>query len=165
VTSADDIDALLAAHKSLAGLATWVKDERGTVAKLAVPIAVDGVVGGLILQAHATLVTDPQSGGCVLIMDGRPVQRLSIRPDHAHLNPFLKTSPAAHRGVRLAAGLSRLHPWRLNRAWPRPPGDNVPFAQMIEPEPETFAAALTIFLEACRIDGVLPPPPWEPRLL
>lgn len=165
MTTPADIDALLAAAKTLAGRPEWVEDERGSVAKLAVPVALSGIVGELVLRANATLHTVPQRGGGVLIFEGRPIQRLSFRPDHAHLNPFARTVPAPHRGRRLVPDVSRLHPWRLNRAWPRPFTDNVAVAEGVEPEPVSLQAALTIFLRLCAIKGDLPPPPWEPRLL
>lgn len=165
MTTAADIDAMLTAPKTLAGVARWIEDERGSVAKLSVPVAQAGIVGGSVLRANATLHTDPQRGGCVLIYEGRPIQRMSYRPDHAHANPFASGASLAHRGLRLDPNVSRLHPWRLNRVWPRPLSDNVAFAERLEPEPLSLEAALAIFLGFCAIIGDLPPPPWEPRLL
>jgi hypothetical protein len=165
VTSAADIDALLSASKTLAGSPVWMKDDRGTVSKLTIPVAEAGVVGSLVLEASATLNSDPQHGSCVLVFEGRPIQRLSFRPDHAHVNPLNKSIPKGLRGLRLPPGASRMYPWTLNRTWPRPASDNVPVAEPIDPEPESFHSALTIFLRLCGIEGDLPPPPWEPRLL
>ncbi|HUZ13599.1 MAG TPA: hypothetical protein VMU93_12190 [Caulobacteraceae bacterium] len=165
MTPAVDIDTLLAAAKILAGAPVWVKDERGTVVKLAVPVAQSGVVGGLILQAGATLHTEPQRGAFVLVFEGRPIQRLSFKPDHGHANPPSRTIPQEFRGRRLPPGLSRMHHWSLNRIWPRPISDNVAVATLVHPEPSSLEAAVTIFLRACCIEGDLPPPPWEPRLL
>jgi len=165
VTDTAIIDVLLGTYKTLAGRPAWVLDERGTVAKLAVPVLQNGVVAGLTLQAHATVQTNPQRGGCVLILEGRPIQRLSFRPDHLHVNPLVKTIPRSLRGLRLPANASRFHAWTLNREWPRRALDKVAVAEPVEPEPDSFLDALTIFLHHCGIEGALPPPPWEPRLL
>lgn len=158
-----DIDALLASRKQLATALRWATDERGTVTKLIGPVLLEGVVGGLVLHAHATLHTVPQRGGLALVLETRPIQRLSFRPDHGHFNPLARSVPSALRGLSLPADRSRLHPWRLNRAWPRL--DNAPVAELLDTEPPDFAAAAIHFLHLSGIDGVLPPPPWEPRLL
>ena len=165
MTTVADIDALLATPKALGGAPKWVRDDRGTVSKLGVPILEAGVVGGLILQAHANLHTSPHRGGCVLVFEGRPVQRLTFKPDHAHTNPFTHAIPQPLRGRRLPPEVSRIHPWSLNRVWPRPATDNVQVAESLGVEPESFDTALTIFLDLCGIVGDLPPAPWEPRLL
>jgi hypothetical protein len=165
VTDAADIDALLAAPKTLSGSPHWAHDPTSRVVRLAAPVAVNGVVGSLVLQATATLETDPQRGSAVLIYEGRPVQRISIRPDHPHANPFAAHTPATHRGVRLPPERSRIHPWRINRMWPRPRSDNVSIGELIEGDVGSIAEGLTIFLAACGIEGTLPTPPWEPRLL
>ena len=163
MSSAVDIDALLAAPKALGGAPTWVRDDTSAVVRLAAPVALSGVVGSLILHAHATLQTTPQRGSCVLVYEGQVVQRLSILPDHAHFNPFNTSTPTVLRGFILPAGASRSYPWPLNRAWPRATGDNVSVAEPLLVE--TVAEGLTIFLALCGIEGDLPPPPWEPRLL
>lgn len=165
MTEAVDVDRLLAHVKTMAGTAAWALDGRETVSRLAVPLAVDGVLSGFIFHARATRHTDPQRGACTLVLGQHAVQRLSILPDHEHYNPFLKTAPPELRGLRLPAGRSRLHPWRLNRAWPRLASDNLGVAEPLDPEPSSFAAAIAIFLGLCAIEGNLPPPPWEPRLL
>ena len=64
MTSVTDIDAMLTAQKTLAGVARWIEDDRGTVAKLSVPLMQAGIIGLLVLRANATLHTDPQRGGC-----------------------------------------------------------------------------------------------------
>lgn len=160
-----EIDALLARPKQLVGAPTWIADDRGSVTKLAAPAAESGIVGGLTLFASAPLHATPQRGSVVLVLEGRPIQRLSFQPDHVHVNPFAKSVPQPLRGLKLAAGQSRIHPWRLNRTWPRAPNDNVSVGEILDPQPETFGDALTIFLHACGIESQLPPPPWEPRLL
>ena len=50
MSDATDIDALLAAPKTLAGTLHWVRDTTSAVVKLVAPIAVDGVVGSLVLH-------------------------------------------------------------------------------------------------------------------
>ena len=163
--SVADIDSMLAVAKTLAGVPTWVEDERGTVARIVVPVATGGVVAGLTFRAGAVLHARVQTGSCVLVCDGRPVQRLSFRPDHAHVNPFGKGVPKRLRGLRLPPGVSRLHAWSVNRDWPRSPADNVAVAEPLNPEPASFEDALEFFLRLCNIDGEIPLPPWEPPLL
>ncbi|MBR7620378.1 hypothetical protein JKL49_13365 [Phenylobacterium sp. 20VBR1] len=165
MTTAADIDALLAAPKTLGGEPRWARDDTSAVVKLVAPLSTAGVLGGLILHAHATLQTTPQRGGCALIYQDKPIQRLSILPDHAHHNPFRPSAPAELRGLTLPADASRLHAWTHNRAWPRVGGDNLPFAEPLSIEVASIAEGLTIFLALCGIECVLPPPPWEPRLL
>jgi len=165
MTDAADIDAILAATKTLPGTPRWARDTTSRVVTLAAPVAVDGVVSSLILRASATLETNPQRASAVLVYEGRPVQRISIWPDHTHMNPFGADTPAAHLGARLPPGLSRIYPWPLNRRWPRPRTDNVSVAELIAGDVASISHGLTIFLAACGIDGDLPPPPWEPTLL
>lgn len=163
--TADDIDVLLAASKDIAGTPHWIFDEKGSVSRLVAPIRQAGIVGGISLRASATRFTDPQRGSAVLVYEGRPIQRISMRPDHAHANPFGNFVLDAYRGLRLPPDSSRLHAWVLNRSWPRTPSDNVAVAQPIDPEPSSFHAALTLFLLVCGIRGEILPPPWEPRFL
>lgn len=165
MTNAADIDALLVARKTLSGAPNWVRDDTSAVVKLAAPVAVSGVLGGLVLRASATLETTPQRGSCALIYEDRPIQRLSILPDHAHHNPFRPSAPSGLRGLTLPADASRLHAWAHNRSWPRLGGDNVAMAEPLPVEVASMAEGLTIFLALCGIEGDLPPPPWEPRLL
>lgn len=164
MTRPADIDALLAAPKTFGGTPTWVRDSTSAVVRLVAPVAVSGVVGGVILHASATLETTPQRGSCVLVYEDRPIQRLSILPDHAHHNPFVVSAPARLRGLTLPPDLSRLHSWQSNRVWPRAGGDNVAIANSMA-EVTSMAEGLTIFLALCGIEDDLPPPPWEPRLL
>ncbi len=159
------IDALLAEKKALAGAPRWIGDERGAVASLAAPVAKRGVVGALSFRATALVYEPIQSGSCVLVFDGRPIQRLSFRPTHAHVNPFGPSVSTPLRGLHLPAGKSRVYLWAENRAWPRPKGDNVGVAQPILLDMEGLDKVLAIFLQMCNVDGVLPPAPWEPRLL
>ena len=160
-----DIDRMLAHPKTMAGTAVWALDRRETVLRLAVPLAMDGVLSGFILHARMTYHTEPQRGAVALVLEGQRIQRMSILPDHDHLNPFVKTAPPALRGLRLPANHSRLHAWRVNRAWPRAATDNLAVAEPLDPQPQSVAATLAIFLGLCAIEGDLPPPPWEPRLL
>lgn len=165
MTDAADIDALLAAAKTLSGYPGWARDPTSPVARLIVPVAVGGVVGGLALHATAMIETNPQRGSAALVYEGRPVQRMSVRPDHAHKNSFVAHAPESHRGIRLPPDQSRVHPWRINRNWPRATDDNVTIAELIPGDVGSVAEGLTIFLALCGIEGDLPPPPWEPRLL
>ena len=80
------------------------------------------------------------------------------------LRPNRKNLPRRLRGLTLATGAHRYHPWALNRRWPRPAGDNLPVAEPVDATLEKFAEALHYFLERTRIAGGLPAPPHEPRL-
>jgi hypothetical protein len=106
MTTLDDIDALIAAQKSLAGEPHWREDgSRPERTLLVAPLAIEGIVpDGLQLQAHATLYTSPQHGGAALLFEGRPVQRFNVLPDHPHLNPMRRDIDPALRGRRLEAG-------------------------------------------------------------
>ncbi len=164
MTTAEDIDALLAAPKTLAGGLTWRANDAGTVATLKAPVARDGLLSSLQLEATVTLRTDPQTGRVVLLFERRPIQRLSIWPTHPHPNPMAATVPMTLRGLRFDAGLSRAHLWRDNRRWPRPVGDNVNVASPLAMEPQSLGEGFTLFLALCGIDADLPQPPWTPRL-
>ena len=165
MTTATDIDALMAEHKTLAGAARWTIDHRGSVADLAVPVATYGIVGGLTFRATALVYEPVQSGSCVLVLEQRPLQRLSFRPTHAHLNPFGPGVSGHLRGLRLPAGKSRIYPWSENRTWPRPKGDNASVAHPMPVDLESLDSMLALFLQLCHIHGDLPCAPWEPRLL
>lgn len=163
--AADDIDALLAAPKTVVGRPRWELDGRGTVATLTTTLAEDGIViGSVFLRLSATVHIALQRGSAALVCNNRPVQRMNVKPEHPHLNPLRRPVPRSLRGLRLPEGRSRIYRWAANRIWPRPTGDNLAAGEVIEPEPGDILAALTFFLEECGIIGELPPPPWEPRL-
>lgn len=161
----DDIDELLSAPKSLVGEPVWTRNAITAITELAAPILVEGLLGGLTMRASASLTSRPQRGSCVLVLENRPITRMSIKPSHSHSNPFARSADPTLRGLTLPPDLTRLHAWNDNRAWPRPPTDNLPFAKPFDIEPASFAEALTIFLGICQINGNIPPPPWEPLLL
>lgn len=164
--TADDIDALLAAPKTIFGRPHWERDRRGTVTTLTATLAEDGIViGGVFLRLSATVHTTPQRASAALVCDNRPVQRINVKPDHGHLNPLRRSVPRPLRGLLLLEGRSRIYRWAANRIWPRLAGDNLAAGEAIDPEPGDVLAALTFFLEECGIIGELPPPPWEPRLI
>lgn len=167
VITIEAIDDLLAAAKTIAGEPGWRTDRsRPERALLVAPLAIDGIVGGgLELRAHATIHTEPQRGGATLIYEGGSIQRLNILPDHDHLNPWRPEIPLALRGRRLPAGVSRVYSWRDNRRWPRPRSDNLDVGTLLDVAFADFGEALRGFAARCHIEGYLPPPPWEPRLL
>lgn len=162
-----DIDAFLAGRKTIFGHPTWDVDERRRRVLLRASLKLeDGrIPGNVFVQLVATLHTTPQRGSMVLVCDGRPVQRMSYRPDHPHANPFHKKVSKDLRGLSLSAGLTRIHRWRENRTWPRPPEDNLPVAELVNPEPVSYVDAMQIFFRECGIKGYVEPPPWEPRLV
>ena len=157
-----EIDALIAADKALFGEPAWSGD--GAVAKLVSPVIDHAglIIGGLVLYMAAMTETAEQRGNAALVLDDRPVQRLSFRPGHAHVNPPRHPTPPALRLLTLPPGRSRMHGWRDNRVWPRL--DNVATAALMEPEPPTISAAFALFLETCGISAYIPPPPSRPRL-
>ena len=158
MTTISDVDALLIDVKYFGNHDGWKLDERGSVAHLSIPITSNSINHDLTLSSTA-LVRDPvQAESCVLILERRPVQRLSFRPNHAHVNPFRAHIDRGLRGLRLPAGSSRLYPWRANRTWPRLKSDNVAVAEPVLPEPVSLAA-LAMFLRICNIEGEIPSPP------
>lgn len=160
--SVEEIDALLAADKALFGSPEWA--EEGPVAKLtsAVVNASGVVIGGLSFRASALIETTVQRGSTVLLLDNSPIQRLSFRPDHRHVNPAAHPVPLDLRLRTLPRDRTRIYHWRHNRIWPI--RDNIGAAEVVEPDPETFMDAATLFLEACGISTYLPPPPHRPKL-
>jgi hypothetical protein len=157
-----DIDTLLSAEKSLFGAAEWVED--GAVAKLASPVvdALGVVMGGLSLRLNAPLETAVQRGNAALVLDGQPIQRLSFRPGHPHVNGAAFPIPQPLRLRRLPPNRTRLYRWTDNRAWPVQ--TNLKAGHVVEPEPATLMAAFELFPEACGITAYLPEPPHRPRL-
>lgn len=157
-----EIDALLAAEKSLFGQPEWV--EEGPIAKLASAVVDAGgaVIGGLSLRLSAQIETAVQRGNAALVLDGQPLQRLSFRPDHVHVNGARHPIPAPLRLMRLPADRSRIYRWTDNRVWPR--ADNMGAGVVIDPEPASVGAAIELFLEKCTISAYLPQPPHRPKL-
>lgn len=160
--SLSEIDALLAASKSLAGSPRWEQD--GAIANLTAAVESHGaLVGGLRLSASTPMRVSPQRGDAALILEGRPLSRLAFNPKHQHANPGRHPIPAELRRLTLPAGLSKLYRWSDNRWWPRE-GDDRLAAQALTPTPATFHDALTFFLKDNGISGDLPEPPWLPEL-
>lgn len=166
LTTVEDIDALLAAEKSVLGRVEWQLDSaRPERSVLVVPLAIAGIgQGGLVLKGHATLHTTPQRGGAILLFQDGRIERMNIAPDHVHLNPF-RPSMGKHSGVSLRPGVSRVYPWSLNRTWPRSQSDNLPFGILAPEAGDNYETALGWFAARCNVVGNLPPPPWQPRML
>ena len=161
--TATDIDALLIAPKSLFGTPEWV--ESGAVATLTATILDDGgtVIGGLSLRSSVPVhLPAPQRGSVVLVLDRQPLQRLSFRPDHVHVNPSRPPIVRALQRQRLLPDRSRIYRWRDDPLWPRP--DKLAVASPLLPEPADLTAAFALFLEECGISGYLPTPPHRPKL-
>lgn len=157
-----EIDVLLHAEKGLFGQPEWIED--GAIAKLVSPVvdALGVVIGGMSLRLNVPVETVLQRGNAVLVLDGQPVQRLSFRPDHAHVNGVVHPIPQSLRLRRLPPDRTRLYRWADNRAWPV--HGNLRAGQVVEPEPATLMSAFQLFLEACGITAYLPEPPHRPRL-
>lgn len=165
--SLDEIDRLLAAAKSIGGIPNWREDPTsGGRALLVVPLLLDGVaVGGLEIRGNATIRTQRQSASLVLIAAGDPIQRLSFRPKHEHVNSLRSDLSRDLRGSRLLADVTRFYPWELNRRWPRQRQPRERYdGHRVEPVVTDFDVAVMFFLERCNIIGSIPPPPYRPEL-
>lgn len=162
----EDIDALLASPKVVVGVARWADDPpRDGAVQLRVPLDIgDSGRTGLELRGNTNRYLAPQDGCLLLVFRGGVIERMNVFPRAAHPNPFVKTIPKTHRGRTLRAGIHRYYPWLLNRRWPRPPGDNLPVAEEVAESLDSFQAAIEYFCNRTRISGVIPPPPFEPRL-
>ena len=159
----DEIDRMLAAPKRLFRAPEWIEDDAR--ATLTSPIVSPGglVIGGLSLRLVAlTHLPAPGRGSPVLVLDEAVVQRLSFRPDHAHINPARDPVPAELRRLKLSAGRSRFYRWPDNRQWPRP--DKAVAGTYLDPEPSTIEDAFALFLDNCGIADRPPPPPHRPML-
>lgn len=160
--SVAEIDALLGADKALFGMPEWVDD--GVSAKLTSAIIGpdNSIIGGLSLRLNALVRTTPQTGNAVLVLEERPIQRLSFLPDHAHTNSGGHPIPTHLRFRTLPPHRSRIYLWGNNRHWPR--DDNLTAGEALDQEPHSIDAAYKLFLEACGIEAYIPPPPWRPQL-
>lgn len=160
--SLTEIDDLIAADKSLFGLPEWIED--GPIARItsAVVDPAGAVIGGLSLRLNVPVTTNIQRGNAVLTLDGHPIQRLSFRPDHVHVNGPGHPIPPSLRLLRLPPDRTRIYRWPSNRAWP--PQANLRAGEIVDPEPESLQDALQLFLEACGISAYLPDPPHRPTL-
>lgn len=160
-TSAE-IDDLLAAPKRVLGAPRW--DEAGAKAALSAALASEdgALIGGVSLRLNVLTHLSQPSGNAILVLDGAPLQRLSFRPDHPHINPARHPIPTELRRLKLPAGASRVYHWGDDRLWPRP--DKVGVGRPLRPEPVTAEDAFALFLKICGIDGRLEPPPHRPRL-
>lgn len=162
----EEIDALLDAEKSILGQVKWQEDgSRPERSVLVAPLGIGGVAqGGLELRAQATLHTSPQRGSAILLLSDGKIERMNIIPDHPHANPF-EQSADQYRGATLPAGVSRVYPWALNRAWPRSRSDNLKIGIVAPEAGDDFLTALRWFATRCNVVGDIPPPPWRPRML
>jgi hypothetical protein len=161
--TAEDIDAILAADKQMAGQPRWQESDRDTVAGLRVQLVVEGIIRtDVYLAGNAVVHLSPQPVSLILVCGGRPVERLDLFPRAPHTNPPGGRVPRPLRGLILPAGQHQHHAWRLNRTFP--PNWNLPVA-----EPwsvlDSVAVAFQSFLAALNIVGDLPLPPHEPRLV
>ena len=98
LTTPEDIDALLAAEKRLAGRSAWSKSRETTV-RISVPLQIgDAIVGGLFLAGTASVHNAPQDGSLVLQYQGQVIERMNVFPTAPHANPLDKRlSPRAAR--------------------------------------------------------------------
>lgn len=109
--TAEAVDQLMAADKTLLGDGDWQCDAIDRDCKLVFTLAIDGVPCGLSLQ-----ITDfpmqPSKGWTIIINAPPAVWRLDFDgPKEWHLNDV----PEMHECPRLIYG-PHYHPWRLNRA-------------------------------------------------
>lgn len=157
-----EIDAIIAADKSLFGRPDWI--EEGSIAKLTSTVVNNAgvVIGGLSFRSSVPLETSIQRGSAILLLDNCPIQRFSFRPDHSHVNKARHPIPAPLRLKTLPADRTRIYLWANNRVWPM--RDNIGAAEFLDPEPPSFMVAMQRFLEACGISAYLPEPPHRPKL-
>jgi uncharacterized protein YheU (UPF0270 family) len=157
-----EIDAMLAAGKSLFPGAEWVED--GALAKLVSAIVDESgtVIGGLSFRLNVQVESAIQRGNAVLVLDSQPIQRLSFRPDHPHVNGAKYPIPKQLRLLSLPPDRTRLYRWSDNREWPVQA--NLRAGQVVEHEPASMLDAVELFLEACGITAYLPAPPHRPKL-
>ena len=164
LTTPEDIDALLAAEKRLAGRPAWSKSRETTV-RISVPLQIGvAIVGGLFLAGTASVHNAPQDGSLVLQYQGQVIERMNVFPTAPHANPLDKRLSPELRGLTLPAFRHRYHSWARNRRWPRPAGDNLAVAESLDADLANFAEATQYFMQRVRIDDNLPPPRHEPRL-
>lgn len=165
--SIDAIDAVLAESKRFAGNPNWREDPSSDGrALIVVPLMVNGsVVPGLEIRGNATVRLQKQCVNLVLVGGDDPIQRLTVYPKKDHVNSFRSGLPQHLRGMRLPAGQTRFYPWQLNRRWPRQrqPRERVD-GLLVDTSMSDFDAAMLFFLDACNVDGVIPPPPYRPEL-
>jgi hypothetical protein len=160
----EDIDALLAHEKRLAGQPAWSRSRETTI-RIRVPLRIgDAIVGGLFLAGTASIHNRTQDGSLLLLYGGQVIERMSVFPTGPHPNPLDKRLPPEIRGLTLPASCHRFHAWNRNRRWPRPKGDNLSVAEPIDVRLATFADAIHYFMRRTRIVGALPAPRHEPRL-
>ncbi|WP_375404652.1 hypothetical protein [uncultured Sphingomonas sp.] len=157
-----EIDALLAAPKRILGAPQW--NEMGPKAALSAALAdEDGaLIGGVSLRLNVLTHLPSPSGNAIFLLDRAPVQRLSFRPDHSHVNPARYPIPAELKRLKLPADASRIYRWDDDRLWPRP--DKIGVGRSLRPEPATVEDAFALFLKICGIAGRVEPPPHRPKL-
>ena len=104
--TAADIDGFLAERKTIFGQPEWVTDERRARVFLRASLQLqDGrIPGSVFVELVATRYTDPQRGSMVLVCNGRPVQRMSYRPDHLHRQSLQQESIEGPAGPDASCG-------------------------------------------------------------
>lgn len=130
--------------------------------KTSIVDAAGGVIGDLFLHLHALTETRIQTGSASLVLEGRPIQRLSFRPTHPHTNKGRHPVPRNLRLLVLPPDRSRIYRWSDNREWPM--HENMLAAEILDSEPATLMDAYKLFLEECGISAHLPHPPHRPKL-
>ena len=100
LVSLEDIDALLAADKRVAGRASWGKSRETTV-RINVPLSIgDEIVGGLFLKGTASVHNTPQDGSLIPVYQNNIIERMNVCPPAPH--PILfKNVPGLLRGRTL----------------------------------------------------------------
>ncbi len=159
-----EIDALIAAEKTIVGVAKWKPNRESTV-RLKATLAVNGAVRpGLILDANANTHTFDQHGAICLIYQEIVIERLNFHPHDPHTN---RLGTGRLSGLVLPMGKHRYYPWSENQflGWPRDTKVNLAMAESIALELPTYAEALAYFLDRTNIKGDLIPPPYDPLLL
>lgn len=162
----EDIDKVLSTKKYTAGHATWSSGQRETIARLKIPLMIDGeIYPQLFLQGDATVHCEVQRGGLSLVLNQKSIERMDIYPQKAHSIKLDKNIPKQFRGLILDADVHRYYHWRDNRRWPREAKDNLNFGKFIDRKIDTYRDAINYFLCMVHVEGDVPQPPFDPRLL
>lgn len=157
-----EIDALLAEEKSLFGNVEWVEDGANAKLRSSIVNSAGVVIGALTFVASVNINTAIQRGTCALILENRPLQRISYLPSAPHKNTGAHPIPLELRFRTLPADQTRHYLWEDNRIWPRT--DNIGAGRLVSPQPRTFMDAMQLFLEACGITAYVTDPPHRPTL-
>lgn len=156
----------MVADKVIVGMLEWVNDtghDGGLRLKAPLDIGGEGRTG-LELRGYTNRYLSPQDGSLLLTYHGTVIERMSLFPPKSHANALHKTIPKNLRGITLRARQHRYYAWKNNRRVPRGPDSNLRIAEEIFEKLDSFEAGIKYFCNRAQLTGVVPAPPFEPRL-